>query len=163
MALAQAVYGDRHRLTADCHQLLGDLAIKAERFPAAITAFEAAANIRRALRPNAPLPSSLLHQLGLAQLRDKQFAAAEATFATALANEQAASGKDSLAIRACLLGHANALLELGRLAEAEAEALDLVERARRANADADFIGRVRKLLVRVLESAGRPEEATKWR
>jgi serine/threonine protein kinase len=162
--LAREAFGGGHVLVADCHRLLGDLALRGERWPAAAAAYTEALAIRRALGPAAPVSPSLLHQLGFAQYQCQDYTAAEANLAAALAGEQAARGPDARSTRSSLLQHARALWKLGRHAEAEAEALDLLARSQRADGETgDFVPRTRDLLVKILEAAGRPDDAAKWR
>ncbi len=162
--LSRAAGDDANPVAENCLKLIGDGRLKAREYALAIEAYREAWTIARALHPDDALTAYFLHQIGYGLDGKGEREAAVEAYNEALALRERLQGKDAEATLVTLNGLSNALIGLGRHAEAETHALAFHERALRAlGADHAFVGHAAKLLVRLYESWDKPDEAARWR
>jgi serine/threonine protein kinase/Tfp pilus assembly protein PilF len=157
-------FGEQHLQVAVCLRTRGDLRRKGKEWQAAIDDYRAALELRRELRPDDEDAVFLLYHIAFCEAGLGRHAEAEQGYAAAVTAGEAVYGPDRGQTRSALLQRARSLLALGRHAEAERLALDLLARATRDRGEgSEAVQRSRELLVQVYEAWGRPDDAAKWR
>lgn len=161
IAISRAALGDEHPQVAETLRRLGDMASDADDFETARGYYRRAIEVYGDERHETPEVGYYLHQIGYGRYADGEYAPAVEFLTECVRIRRKVLGDDDVATLLSIFVLAKAHMKNGDYELAEPLALEFHERQVRT--EGEYIDEGPKLLVRIYDGWGKPEQADEWR